>query len=316
MKGRVLVIAGSDSGGGAGVQADIKTVTALGGYAATAITALTAQNTLGVLDVLPIPAAFVAKQMSAVLDDIGADCIKTGMLCDGGVIDAVCAVLEEEKARGIPVVTDPVMWAHEGTQLLDPDAVRILAARLFPRVTLLTPNVPEAEALTGLCIDDCDAMIAAGRRLLSLGPAAVLVKGGHLPGPTVRDVLVAPTGTEIFEHARFGEGSPHPEGGTVWPCTPRDGRRRVGDPCLRGDSKSAPPRASTHAQPRPGARGAIDGPLHGTGCTLASAIATGLARGMGIEDAVRRARGYVLEAIRHAPGFGRGVTPLDHGFGL
>jgi hydroxymethylpyrimidine/phosphomethylpyrimidine kinase len=203
MNGRVLVIAGSDSGGGAGVQADIKTVTALGGYAATAITALTAQNTLGVLDVLPIPAAFVAQQMIAVLDDIGADCIKTGMLCDGGVIDAVCRVLEE-KTRGIPVVTDPVMWAHEGTQLLDPDAVRILTARLFPRVTLLTPNVLEAEVLTGIRIDGCDATIAAGRRLLSLGAAAVLVKGGHLPGPTVRDVLVVPTGTEIFEHARLG----------------------------------------------------------------------------------------------------------------
>ena len=267
MNGRVLVIAGSDSGGGAGVQADIKTVTALGGYAATAITALTAQNTLGVIDVLAIPAAFVAKQMSAVLDDIGADCIKTGMLCDGDVIDAVCAVLEE-KARGIPVVTDPVMRAHEGTQLLDPDAVRILTARLFPRVTLLTPNVPEAEALTGMRIDGCDAMIAAGRRLLSLGPAAVLVKGGHLPGPTVRDVLVAPTGTEIFEHARLGDGS------------------------------------------------AIDRPLHGTGCTLASAIATGLAQGMGLGDALRRARRYVFEAIRRAPGFGSGVTPLDHGFGL
>ena len=315
MNGRVLVIAGSDSGGGAGVQADIKTVTALGGYAATAITALTAQNTLGVLDVLPIPAAFVAKQMSAVLDDIGADCIKTGMLCDGGVIDAVCAVLEE-KARGIPVVTDPVMRAHEGTQLLDPDAVRILTARLFPRVTLLTPNVPEAEVLTGLRIDGCDAMIAAGRRLLSLGPAAVLVKGGHLPGPTVRDVLVAPTGTEIFEHARLGDGSPHPEGGGRVPCPPRDGRWRVGDPCLHADGKSTPPRASTHAHPRLGARGAIDGPLHGTGCTLASAIATGLAQGMGIEDAVRRARAYVFEAIRRAPGFGSGVTPLDHGFGL
>jgi hydroxymethylpyrimidine/phosphomethylpyrimidine kinase len=309
MKGRVLVIAGSDSGGGAGVQADINTVTALGGYAATAITALTAQNTLGVIDVLPIPAAFVAKQMSAVLDDIGAECIKTGMLCDGGVIDAVCAVLEE-KARGISVVTDPVMWAHEGTQLLDPDAVRILTARLFPRVTLLTPNVPEAEALTGMRIDGCDAMIAAGQGLLSLGPAAVLVKGGHLPGPTVRDVLVAPTGTEIFEHARLGEGS-HPEGGGHVPCPPRDGRRRVGDPCLHADGKSTPPRASTPAQPRVGGRR-----LHGTGCTLASAIATGLAQGMGLEDAVRRARGYVFEAIRRALGFGSGVTPLDHRFGL
>lgn len=262
MNGRVLVIAGSDSGGGAGVQADIKTVTALGGYAATAITALTAQNTLGVLDVLPIPAVFVAEQMNAVLDDVGADCIKTGMLCDGGVIDAVCAVLDE-KARGIPVVADPVMRAHEGTRLLDPDAVRILTARLFPRVTLLTPNVPEAEALTGLRIDGLDGMVEVGRKLMSLGLAAVLVKGGHLPGETVCDVLVHPTGVAFYEHPRLG------------------GR-----------------------------------PLHGTGCTLASAIASGLAQGMGLEAAVQRARGYVFEAIRHAPGFGSGVTFLDHGFGL
>ncbi|MGQ0592906.1 MAG: bifunctional hydroxymethylpyrimidine kinase/phosphomethylpyrimidine kinase [Gammaproteobacteria bacterium] len=288
MNGRVLVIAGSDSGGGAGVQADIKTVTALGGYAATAITALTAQNTLGVIAVLPIPAAFVAKQMSAVLDDIGADCIKTGMLCDGAVIDAVCAVLDE-KARGIPVVTDPVMRAHEGTPLLDPDAVRILAARLFPRVTLLTPNVPEAEALTGMRIDSCDAMIAAGRRLLSLGPAAVLVKGGHLPGATVRDVLVAPTGTEIFEHARLGRNRGQ---------TDIYSSETAAAACQRSSINISLTRIS----------------LHGTGCTLASAIATGLAQGMGIEDAVRRARGYVFEAIRRAPGFGSGVTPLDHGF--
>ncbi|MGH8479044.1 MAG: bifunctional hydroxymethylpyrimidine kinase/phosphomethylpyrimidine kinase [Gammaproteobacteria bacterium] len=313
MKGRVLIVAGSDSGGGAGVQADIKTVTALGGYAANAITALTAQNTLGVIDVLPIPAAFVAQQMRAILNDIGADCIKTGMLCDGGVIEAVREVLDE-KARGIPVVADPVMRAHDGTHLLDPDAVRILTARLFPRVTLLTPNVPEAEALTGMRIDGCDGMIAAGRRLLSLGPAAVLVKGGHLPGPTVRDVLVAPTGTEIFEHARLGDGSPHPEGGgqvkkKSSPCAARDGRRRVGDPCLHADGTSTPPGASIHAHPR-----LIDRPLHGTGCTLASAIATGLAQGMGLEAAMRRARGYVFEAIRRAPGFGGGAVPLDHTF--
>jgi hydroxymethylpyrimidine/phosphomethylpyrimidine kinase len=286
MNGRVLVIAGSDSGGGAGVQADIKTVTALGGYAATAITALTAQNTLGVLDILPIPAAFVARQMIAVLDDIGADCIKTGMLCDGGVIDAVCAVLEE-KARGIPVVTDPVMRAHEGTQLLDPDGVRIFTARLFPRVTLLTPNVPEAEVLTGMRIDGRDAMVEAGRRLVSLGPAAVLVKGGHSPGTTVCDVLVHSAGVVSFEHPRLGDRRPDPDGG------------------------GAPPSAPTDAYSQPG-----DRPLHGTGCTLASAIATGLAQGMGIEHAVRRARAYVFEAIRRAPGFGGGVTPLDHGFGL
>ncbi len=260
MKGRVLIIAGSDSGGGAGVQADIKTVTALGGYAMTAITALTAQNTRGVIDVLPIPAAFVAKQMRAVLDDIGADCVKTGMLGDGEVIDAVCRVLAE-KGAGIPMVVDPVLRAHDGTDLLEADAVTRLSARLFPRATLLTPNVPEAAILTGMRIDDRDGMVEAGRRLLDLGPAAVLVKGGHLSGETVRDILVTTAGLEIFEHPRLS------------------GR-----------------------------------PLHGTGCTLSSAIATGLAQGMGLCDAVRRARGYVFEAIRRAPGLGGGVTPLGPGF--
>jgi hydroxymethylpyrimidine/phosphomethylpyrimidine kinase len=259
MKGRVLIVAGSDSGGGAGIQADIRTVTALGGYAATAITALTAQNTLGVLEVLPVPARFVACQMRAVLDDIGADCIKTGMLGGAGVIDAVCAVLAEQ-AGGIPVVTDPVLSAHEGTRLLDPGALPALMGRLLPRATLLTPNVPEAETLTGLRIDRVEAMLEAARRLLSLGPTAVLLKGGHLPGIVVSDVLVHPGGEEVYEHRRIG------------------GR-----------------------------------PLHGTGCTLASAIATGLAQGLDLPDAVRRARAYVLEAIRWAPGYGAGVSPLGLG---
>ncbi len=262
MKGRVLVIAGSDSGGGAGVQADIKTVTALGGYAATAITALTAQNTRAVIDVLPIPAAFVAKQMRAVLDDIGADCIKTGMLCNRDVIDAVCEVLAE-KGEGIPIVVDPVLCAHDGTRLLDPNAVRQLTSRLFPRATLLTPNVPEAEALTGMCIDVRDGMVEAGRKLLALGPAAVLVKGGHLSERSVCDVLVRGETVKLYEHLRLG-----------------------------------------------------DRLLHGTGCTLASAIATGIAQGIGLYEAVRRARAYVFEAIRRAPGLGGGATPLCHGFHL
>ena len=155
MIGRVLIVAGSDSGGGAGIQADIKTVTLLGGYAATAITALTAQNTRGVADVLPIPPAFVARQMEVVLEDIGADCIKTGMLHSAEVIEAVVRTLER-KGRGIPVVVDPVMVAKGGAPLLSPEAVSAVKLRLIPSAALLTPNAPEAAVLTGVAVESVD----------------------------------------------------------------------------------------------------------------------------------------------------------------
>ncbi len=151
MSGRVLVVAGSDSGGGAGIQADLKTVTALGGYAATAVTALTAQNTLGVFGIVGVEPAFIAQQMRVVLEDLGADCVKTGMLHHAAVIDAVVDVLERA-AVGIPVVADPVMYAKGGDALLDPEAVETLIRRLLPRAALITPNVREAEALSGLLI--------------------------------------------------------------------------------------------------------------------------------------------------------------------
>src|ERR1700736_5029688 len=165
MIGRVLVVAGSDSGAGAGIQADIKTVAALGGYAATAITALTAQNTLGVHAVMAVPGDFVRRQMEAVLDDIGADCLKTGMLHDAAVIGAVIDVLER-KACGIPLVIDPVMVSTLGTRLLDAAAVELLKGRLIPRSTVLTPNVPEAAVLTGLEISDLDGMKRAAEWLI------------------------------------------------------------------------------------------------------------------------------------------------------
>ncbi len=259
MRGRVLIVAGSDSGGGAGIQADIKTVTVLGGYAATAITALTAQNTEGVFGVLPIPTDFIRQQIEVVLDDIGADAIKTGMLHDTAVIETLAAVLRA-RAATIPLVVDPVMAAKGGARLIDPDAVEALKAQLIPHATVLTPNLPEAEILCGRAIADVAAMQAAGEQLLRLGCRAVLVKGGHLAGDTVTDVLVTTGGSSrIWESPRIH---------------------------------------SRHT--------------HGTGCTLASAIATGLAQGLAIEEAVDRARDYVQCAIVTAPGFGRGHGPLNH----
>jgi hydroxymethylpyrimidine/phosphomethylpyrimidine kinase len=256
MRGRVLIVAGSDSGGGAGIQADIKAVTALDGYAMTALTALTAQNTEGVFAIHDVPPAFVAQQMRVVLDDIGADCIKIGMLHRPEIIDAVCQVLEVE-AEGIPVVVDPVMMAKGGHALLTPESMTALRTRLVPMARVLTPNIPEAEALAGVVGGEPRAL---AERLLALGPRAVLLKGGHGVGPTVIDVLAElDCAPEVFEGPRIN--TPH---------------------------------------------------THGTGCTLASSVATGLAQGMDVHDAVVRARAYVLEAIRTAPGYGRGHGPLNH----
>jgi hydroxymethylpyrimidine/phosphomethylpyrimidine kinase len=257
--GRVLVVAGSDSGGGAGIQADIKTITMLGGYAATAISALTAQNTRGVHAIVSVEPAFVARQMEVVLADIGADCVKTGMLGTAEVIEAVVRTLERH-ARGVPVVVDPVMVAKGGAALLDPRAQSLLELRLLPCAALVTPNVPEAVALTGVSIDGPDDMARAADVLLARGAGAALIKGGHLPGDEVVDLLRTADGVE----------------------------RRWESPRLSSRS------------------------THGTGCTLAAAIATGIAEGLRLEDAVDRAREYVLEAIRTAPGLGAGHGPLNH----
>jgi hydroxymethylpyrimidine/phosphomethylpyrimidine kinase len=258
MRGRVLIVAGSDSGGGAGVQADIKTVSMLDCYAATAITALTAQNTEGVHGVLPIPPEFVRRQIEVVLDDIGADAIKTGMLHDAPVIETIVAVLRE-RATAIPLVVDPVMVAKGGARLIDPAAVEALKLLLIARAAIVTPNLPEAEILCGAAIGNLAQMRAAGETLLALGCRAALVKGGHLSGETVSDVLVTAGGARVWESPRI---------------------------------------ATRHT--------------HGTGCTLASAIAAGLAQGQDVESAVDRARTYVQRAIAGAPGLGRGHGPLDH----
>jgi hydroxymethylpyrimidine/phosphomethylpyrimidine kinase len=258
VRGRVLIVAGSDSGGGAGIQADIKTVTMLGAYAATAVTALTAQNTLGVMGVLPVPPEFIRRQIEVVLDDIGTDAIKTGMLHDRAVIETMAAVVDI-RARDVPLVVDPVMAAKGGARLIEPDAVAALKALLIPHAAVLTPNLPEAEILAGIAIDDVAAMQRAGEELLRLGCGAVLMKGGHLAGDTLRDVLVSESGVRVWESQRI---------------------------------------ATQHT--------------HGTGCTLASAIAAGLAQGLDLEASVDRARRYVYRAIATAPGLGRGHGPLDH----
>lgn len=210
----MLIVAGSDSGGGAGIQADIKTVTVLGGYAATAVTALTAQDTRTVHQVVTVEPSFIRSQMRVVLEDIGADVIKLGMLHDAAVIGAVCDELEE-RAYGIPVVTDPVMVAKGGAHLLSDEAVDSLRLRLLPASALVTPNLPEAEAISRLSIrDEADAR-AAAQRLLDLGAPAVLLKGGHMEGDAVVDLLVSAAGCQRFENPRIASTNTHGTGCTL-----------------------------------------------------------------------------------------------------
>jgi hydroxymethylpyrimidine/phosphomethylpyrimidine kinase len=214
MKGRVLIIAGSDSGGGAGIQADIKTVTALDGFAATALTALTAQNTLGVHAVHSVPLDFITRQIEVVMTDIGADVIKTGMLGDSAVIVTVCEALDRY-AAGVPVVVDPVMVAKGGHPLLAAEAVDALRRRLLPRAAVITPNLPEAEALSGMTIATVADMRLAAAALLALGVPAVLLKGGHLPGDELVDLLATPDGIEAFSAPRIHTRNTHGTGCTT-----------------------------------------------------------------------------------------------------
>lgn len=214
MRGRVLVIAGSDSGGGAGIQADIKTITALGAFAATAITALTAQNTVGVHGVMAVPPDFIRQQIAVVMDDIGADVVKIGMLGDVATIGTVCDALAA-CAAGVPLVLDPVMVAKGGQALLAGEAVAVLRQRLLPMAAVITPNLPEAEALTGLAIRTEAEMRVAASALLALGVPAVLLKGGHLESDTVVDLLATEGGTEAFSGARIDTRHTHGTGCTT-----------------------------------------------------------------------------------------------------
>jgi hydroxymethylpyrimidine/phosphomethylpyrimidine kinase len=214
MRGRVLVIAGSDCGGGAGIQADIKTITALDAFAATAITALTAQNTLGVHGVMPVPPDFIRRQIDVVMSDIGADVIKIGMLGDAATIEAVCDALAAY-AAGVPVALDPVMVAKGGHALLAHRAVDVLRRRLLPMAAVITPNLPEAEALLGQTIATEADMRTAAAGLLALGAPAVLLKGGHLASETVTDLLALPAGIEAFAAARIPTRHTHGTGCTT-----------------------------------------------------------------------------------------------------
>jgi hydroxymethylpyrimidine/phosphomethylpyrimidine kinase len=214
MIARVLSIAGSDSGGGAGIQADIKTITALGGYAATAVTALTAQNTTGISAVMDVPADFIRKQIRAVLSDIGADAVKTGMLSREDVIVAIADELKNV-APSIPLVVDPVMVAKDGTRLLSKPANDALKRDLCPIAAVITPNVPEAEELTGLTIRDVNDMRRAGEMLMSLGSKAVLVTGGHLDVDVIPNLLVTSEGEEVFKMKRVRTPHTHGTGCTL-----------------------------------------------------------------------------------------------------
>lgn len=261
-RGRVLIIAGSDPSGGAGLQADIKTVTALGGYAAAVVTALTVQNTTGVRAVQPVDPSFICDQIEAVIGDIGADAVKIGMI---GAIDAAHAIADvlAPVAKKIPIVIDPVLIATSGDSLAESGMAEAVMTRLAPLAAIMTPNTDEASALSGLSIMAPSHSEAAGQALLAAGAGAALIKGAHLEGEAITDTLVTAVSVAHFTNQRIGSR-----------------------------------------------------PLHGTGCTLASAIATHLARGVSMEKSVQYAIDYVRSAIASAAGLGAGAAPLNHSFAV
>ncbi|MGV6801188.1 MAG: bifunctional hydroxymethylpyrimidine kinase/phosphomethylpyrimidine kinase [bacterium] len=254
---RVLIIAGSDSGGGAGIQADIKTVTMLGGYAATAVTAITAQNTNGVQAIECVTADLIGQQITSVLSDIGADSIKIGMI---GSIAAGQAILDALSSfTDIPLILDPVLIATSGDPLNEQGMGDFIRSQLLPQADLITPNIPEAEELTGIQILDRHRQLEAATKLCDLGAKAALVKGGHSTSSTIEDILCSDQGYEIFENPRI-------------------------------DTRNT----------------------HGTGCTLASAIATNIAKGEHLSDAIGHAIAYLRAALDTAPVLGNGNGSLNH----
>jgi hydroxymethylpyrimidine/phosphomethylpyrimidine kinase len=256
---RVLAIAGSDSGGGAGIQADLKTMLAMGVHGMTVICAVTAQNSVGVQGYWELPPEAVRAQLDSVLSDIGVQAVKTGMLASAPLVRTVCDALAEVAA---PVVVDPVAVSKHGDSLLADGTLAAVRDRLLPLATVVTPNLYEAELLTGLHIEDEDQMLTAARMIAAMGPQCVLIKGGHLAGSPV-DLLV-------------------------------DGDRVVRFGGQRIDS--------VHT--------------HGTGCTLASAIASRLAIGDDMQAAVQAAKNYVTGAINAGFPLGAGIGPVDHGWRL
>jgi hydroxymethylpyrimidine/phosphomethylpyrimidine kinase len=253
----VLTVAGSDSGGGAGIQADLKTMLALGAHGMSVITAITAQNSVGVQGAWELPVEAVRAQYRSVVDDIGVQAVKTGMLASPALVTAVADLLADAPA---PVVVDPVSVSKHGDRLLADDALDAVRTRLLPLATVTTPNLNEVAELTGVTVTDEAGMRHAADRLLAYGPRWVLVKGGHLPGEAA-DLLT--DGDQ--EH---------------WLRTPRHDNRHT----------------------------------HGTGCTLASAVAVGLARGLAVPEAVRQAKEYVTGAIAAGFALGAGIGPVDHGW--
>ena len=259
---RVLSIAGSDSGGGAGIQADLKTFSALGCYGMTAITAITAQNTVGVSAIHGIPPDMVKAQIQAVLDDIGVDAVKIGMLHSPEIVNVVAWAIDHYQLER--VVLDPVMVATSGDRLIAPETVQVLVHELFPRATVVTPNLDEAALLLERDINTVAALDHAASDLLALGARAVLLKGGHLPGDQVVDLLAQSDGArQRLQSARIASRN-----------------------------------------------------VHGTGCTLSSAIAAYLALGLPLPSAVEQARAYILAAIAAGAGVqtGHGHGPLNHGY--
>lgn len=262
---RVLTIAGSDSGGGAGIQADLKTFAALGCYGMSAITALTAQNTLGVRGIHAVPAEFLKSQIQAVVEDIGVDAVKIGMLHAPGIVEVVAWAIDHYHLPN--VVLDPVMVATSGDPLIAQETVEVLVRELFPRACVITPNLDEAALLLARSLSRVDQLDQAAQDLLNMGAQAVLLKGGHLAGDEVVDVLL-----------QGARAQPKP----VHLSSPRIVSRNV----------------------------------HGTGCTLSSAIAAYLALGHPLHEAVPLARLFILSAIRHGAQVttGHGHGPLNHGF--
>ncbi len=252
-----LTIAGSDSGGGAGIQADLKTFQQFGVFGTSVIVALTAQNTRGVLAVETVSEAMVAAQLAALAEDLPPDALKTGMLADAGTVRLVAKAIRDNGWG--PVVVDPVMVSTSGHRLLTLEAEEVLRGSLLPLAAVVTPNLDEAAILTGRAVHDVQSMERAGETLLSFGAGASLVKGGHLNGADVTDVLVTAEGSRRFARERIATTS-----------------------------------------------------THGTGCTLSSAIAAGLALGRDLETAVDDALDFVHRAIAAAPGLGGGHGPLDH----
>ena len=268
-----LTIAGSDPSGGAGIQADLKTFAAFGVYGASAITAITVQSTKGVEAVAPLSADLVTAQIEAVAADLAIHATKVGMLGTAAIVEAVAAAIAE---LDLPlVVVDPVLVSSSGERLLDADGVQTLCLELFPRARVVTPNIPEAEALSGLRIASNGDAREAARRIHAMGPAAVVITGGHAQWDDRRSEAVSEGSGPRVVDLLF------------------DGREFHEFCVARVDSRQT----------------------HGTGCTLAAAVAAGLALGQELPDAVARAQQYVAGAIAHAPGIGHGRGPLDHFWG-